>query len=134
MKRRGFLGILGGAAVAGPSMAKAALTTIADTSVVGLSGGVPVPDWGAPGYASPGIPVSDSSWQIGRLAKLIARTAEQHDWHRRRTAVQSLDPDLAVNRSMALHMKIAIQRDRNYARGLEYERSDLEAQIAGWFN
>lgn len=38
MKRRGFLGLIGGAAVAGPSMAKQAVAaTLADGHLVGIA-------------------------------------------------------------------------------------------------
>lgn len=133
MKRRGFLGFLGGAAVAGPSMAKQAVAaTIADLNVAGLVGGIPTPDWGAPTGTMQGS--YDHSWQIARLAKLALRTAAQHEWHRRRTGVHALDPDLAGYRSFALHFKIGMQRDRNYERSLAYDKTELEAQIAGWFD
>jgi hypothetical protein len=136
MKRRGFFGLLAGAAVAGPGMVKeAAAATIADLSVSGLAGGIPLPDWGPEsiigGYASTG---PDHSWHIERLAKLAMRSASQHAYHRNRMNVQSLDPDLASYRSFALHQKVRLQRDRNYERSLRFERGELEAQIAGWFD
>ena len=133
MKRRSFLGFLGGAAVAGPSMAKQAVAaTLSDMSVAGLSGGLLQQGLAQPvgGYASS---VGHLEWAATQLAKLGMRTAEQHAFHVRRQSVSTLDPDLASYRSMALHQKISIQRQRDYWRSLEHERGYLQATIAGWF-
>jgi len=133
MRRRGFLGFLGGAAVAGPSMAKQAVAaTLSDMSVAALSGGVLDQGLSQPigGFASTS---GHLEWAATQLAKIGMRTAEQHAYHARRQAVVTLDPDLAGYRSMALHQKLSIQRERNYWRGLEHERGYLQATIAGWF-
>jgi len=134
MKRRGFLGFLGGAAIAGPSMAKQAVAaTVADLNLAGLSGGIPVPDYDGPvGQAIGGSGAKE--WAVARLAKLAIRTAEQHDYHRRSVRPNMLDPDIASYRSIALHQKIRMQRDRDYVRGLEQERASLQGAIAGWFD
>jgi hypothetical protein len=135
VKRRGFLGFLGGAAVAGPSMVKqAASARIADLNVASLSGGIGLPPWGDAAPNSSIGPGGDHAWEITRLTKLLSRSAEQHDWHRKRMMVQALDPDLGSYRSMALHHKIRQQRVRNYAREFDNERTGLEAAIAGWFD
>jgi hypothetical protein len=133
MKRRGFLGFLGGAAVAGPSMAKQAVAaTLSDMSVVALSGGALDQGLSQPvgGYGSSS---SHLEWAASQLAKIGMRTAEQHAYHALRQPVVTLDPDLAGYRSMALHQKLSIQRDRNYWRSLEQERGYLQAMVAGWF-
>ena len=132
MKRRGFLGFLGGAAVAGPGMVKeAAAQTLADLSVSGVGGSLV----GGLGYGVPSAQqTSMAPWAADRLAKLVGRTAAQHAFYKARTEVYKLVPDLAANRSMALHRKIGLQRDRDYERSLEGEHSSLEATIAGWFD
>jgi hypothetical protein len=133
MKRRGFFGLLAGAAVAGPGMVKeAAAASLSDlslpTSILNSLGDLP-PQAGF-GMASTEGP---SMWAAGRLAKIIGRTAAQHAYHLKRTGVHALDPDIASYRSIALHRKIRWQQERNYARDIEGERGYLEATIAGWF-
>jgi len=132
MKRRGFLGFLAGGAVAGPGMAKqAAAATLADLNVAALAGGIPGEDQG---YGAPfPMPGDQSGWAQMQLAKLLSRTAEQHAHFKRRQRVHTLDPDIASYRSIALHQKIAMQRERDYARNLRDERDNLQAHILGWF-
>lgn len=124
--------MIGGAAVAGPGMAKQAVAaSLGDTFLSGVGGGAL--GWGelapAPGISSAG----GGTWAIERMAKLALRSAAQHAFHIKRQHISSLDPDLAANRSMALQMKVRLQREREYWRQLEGERGYLEAQIAGWF-
>lgn len=69
-----------------------------------------------------------------KLGRLLGRTAEQHAFFKRRMGVYGLDPDLAVNRSMALHMKMSIQRDRNYQRSLADDAGWFRKKLAGWFD
>lgn len=133
MKRRGFLGLLGGAAVAGPGMAKQAVAAgLGDLMLPGVGSGALAFGMGAPPMAA--SQSAGGNWAVGRLSKLVLRTAAQHEFHMKRQYVSSLDPDLAVNRSMALHMKVRLQREREYWRNIEGERGWLEAQIAGWFD
>ncbi len=136
MKRRGFLGFLAGGAVAGPGMAKqAAAATLADLNVAALAGGIAGEDsyyGGSTGAIKSGR--SSSGWAKVELAKLLTRTSEQHAHFKRRLRVHTLDPDLASYRSIALHQKIAMQRERNYARNLRDEIDNLQAHILGWFD
>lgn len=130
MKRRGFLGFLAGGAVAAPGMAKQAVaSSMADLSLEGISGSV-VGD----GSFGPVAVIGQSDWAAKSLAQIVGRTAQQHEYFKRRTRVDRLDPDLATYRSLALHAKIAMQRDRDYQRHLESERGYFEAVVAGWFD
>jgi hypothetical protein len=133
MRRRGFLGFMGGAAVAGPSMAKQALAqSVGDLSLGGIGmsyGGLGVPLPASMGARS----ISSASWAASNLAKLVGRSAAQHAFHRKRIQPVALDPDLASYRSMSLGARISMQRDRDYERSIEQERGYLEATIAGWF-
>lgn len=127
MKRRGFLGFLGGAAVAGPSMVKqAAAASMADLSLVNMGlaaapigNGVPLPGGGS------------TDWAAGSLAKLVGRSAAEHMRRRKTVHVQGLHPDIAALRSTSLAFKVRKQQERDYWLGLENERSWLERVIAG---
>jgi hypothetical protein len=132
MKRRSFLGFLGGAAVAGPSMAKQAVTaTLSDMSLSGVtSGAANAMGLVSAGYAAPGASAAD--YARGELAKWIGRTAAQHAFHMKQTHVHQLDPDILAWRSIALHEKIRVQREREYWRQFNGQKSWFEAQISGW--
>lgn len=131
MKRRGFLGFLAGGAVAVPGMAKQAVaSSMADLSLEGISGVVA----GDGGFGPVAASIGQSDWAAKSLAQIVGRTAQQHEYFKRRTRVDRLDPDLATYRSLALHAKIAMQRDRDYQRNLESERGYFEAVVAGWFD
>lgn len=126
--RRGFLGFLAGAAVAGPGVVKqTAAATMADLQLNGIAGTL----------AFDGIGHVDGGgehWAARELAKLVGRSAAQHAFHKRRMSVHALDPDLVGYRSFSLAAKINIQRERNYANSLEDNRDYLGARIAGWFD
>lgn len=131
MKRRNFLGLLGGAAVAGPSMAKqAAANGIESLGVpaIPFSPGVPVG-----GLASAG-PISQGGWDPlhearADLARLLGMTAAERLRLKRLQQVTTLDPDIAAMRSFSLDAKIRIQRERNVERQLENERGWIERRI-----
>ena len=52
---------------------------------------------------------------------------------KRRQYVDALDPQIGALRSVALHRKVAMQRDVSYARSQSQERGYLEGMIAGWW-
>lgn len=131
MKRRGFLGFLAGGAVAGPGLAKQAVAeSIGDLGI--QSAGILATDPSR--YYSGPVPSSAPPNWIARLLKLNTRSQLEHAFHRKRTEVYALDPDLHSYRSFAMHAKISLQRERNYIRGLENDRSWIEGAIAGWFD
>lgn len=135
MKRRGFLGMFAGAVVAGPSMAKqAAAETLAGLNVNALSGGIASQSGEFPPYGGAVSSSGMNNWASNELAKLGLRTASQHEFYKRRMTVHMLDPDLASFRSFALHQKIRMQRERDYERSLEGQKSQYLATIAGWFD
>ena len=134
MKRRGFFGLMGGAVVAGPSMAQQAIST----GLEGLSiGGVgrPFMDGGA-GYAvqaladGPSETYDPTHWPRKELADFLGRTAEEWAQIRLDTYVASLDPDIAIMRSISLTSKIRMQRDRNFERNRATTHRSLTAQLA----
>lgn len=135
MKRRNFLGMFAGAAIAGPSMVKsAAAETLAGLNVTALSGGIASQFGEAAPYGGAVVSGGMNHWASAEIAKLGLRTASQHEFYKRRMAVHTLDPDLASFRSFALHQKIRMQRDRDYERSLEAQKSQYLAIIAGWFD
>lgn len=136
MKRRGFLGFMGGAVAAGPGMAKQAAAAISDLtlpnhSIEQLSPyGVKlfrtasvVQSWDTSG-------VSNSPW-LKRMTSFQVFLASPNRLMRRRlkTKVSELDPDIAQMRSIAMVSKIRMQRDRNFDRWLQCEANLLQQLI-----
>lgn len=131
MKRRGFLGFIGGAAVAGPSMAKQAVTALSDTALgqvsgsgVGASAGMFAQSVGYP---------SQPPDMAAQLAGLIGRTMTQHREEMAKVYVSSLDPDIAEYRAVRLQGKIRMQREREYWRQLANEKNWLQRAVEGLF-
>lgn len=137
MRRRGLLGLLGGAVVAGPSMAKQAIAS----GLEGLSMG----QTGLRGLASAGVEIGgyvydtaskDQSveydpvaWAKRDLAEFIGRPAADLARERMETDVDRLDPDLACMQSIALQAKLRIQRDRNFERNRQKHQNWLERRL-----
>lgn len=132
MKRRTFFGFMGGAAVAGPSMAKQAVTASLSDLGVGLSNpfGPSVPPSGGYEVAQSGGEVEYATRRLGIFRRLVG----SREWlARRKREFQpyALDPDLARYRSFSLAAKIHIQRERDFKRWLDREANWLERRIAG---
>ena len=135
MRRRGFLGSIVGAAVAGPSMAKQAIAS----GIEGLSLGSGMGDVGFAGQAvyegfGPSEAKQDPNydpthWPKQELANFLGKSAA--DLHRERleTHVGQIDPDLACMRSISLQAKIRMQRDRTFERNRAQQRGWLERQL-----
>ena len=147
MKRRGFLGFIGGAAVAGPGMAKAAATQGMEAMSLGNSAGLGLVSTGI-GYQTDAGPISPypdelhpsdpKHWAQRQLADFMGRSAEELRELRLDTHVSALDPDLAVNRSFSLQTKVRMQRDRNFeANRASHKRSilnDIKQALKNWDN
>ena len=117
MKRRAFFGLVGGAAVAGPAMAKEAVTKLAQATALSdlqLPYGL--------GYAGETAAAQSMLGGYGMMDH-VARAKKKLDLIRGFTAAQrsemkagqnvhELDPDLASYRSFSLAAKIDIQRER----------------------
>lgn len=131
MKRRGFLGFLGGAAVAGPSMAKQAVT-MSDTLLGSVSGASPLVGGGFGVVSSGSFPPDQSNFAL-QLASLLGRTAAQHREFMARQHVTALDPDISEYRAIRLQAKISMQRERDYWRGIANEKSWLQRAAEGLF-
>lgn len=135
MKRRGFLGLLGGAAVAGPGMAREAIG-MAATQIGGVNGGVGglVANYGAQATTgmnyTGGLAEPSRNWAAEQLSKLIGKTAAEIAKEKAGIYVHSLDPDLAEMRSIRLHAKMRIQREREWQRMYDREKGHLERMVA----
>lgn len=110
MKRRGFLGFLGGAAAAGPSVAKAAPKSI------GMVAYPPSYGISAANQAIGG----GSDWRIGEIANLrriltgdMTEEEKEQDRRERMYAMESIiDQNVAVLVSVSGPHKLAMRRDR----------------------
>lgn len=56
------------------------------------------------------------------------------DEKRRNVVVTALDPDLAVRKSMSLSVRIGIQKERNFQREIENERTYYDRVLSGFFD
>lgn len=125
MKRRGFLGFLGGAAVAAPAMAQQAATEL---SGLALPNVMPLmrSDSDIENIASFS---SDHRWEFEELSKLIGMTKEDHAREMKGREVTYLDPDIHSWRSISLSAKIQMQRERNYWRWYHRRKGWLQSVI-----
>lgn len=136
MKRRGFLGMLGGAAVAGPAMAKEAAVQLAGLATPGIGAGAGANLAGNIGFAAKGRTIGrDAEWDPladakRDLARLLGKSASELAKERRAFNISALDPDLAVARSFSLDFKYRTQQSRMHARMVENERTWIERRIA----
>lgn len=117
MKRRGFLGIMGGAAVAGPAVAKNAVKAL-PVSLNGAGLG-PVPYWGGD-TAKATTAGHQVDWRLGeieRLKRLIAGELTDEEREEKRTQrLYALEPIVTQN-VMSLHSvsagrKVVMYRER----------------------
>lgn len=140
MKRRGFLGLMGGAAVAGPAMAKEAVTklaqasTLADLQLPSALGQVAeAGGWARGLVAGGGTPFDHVTRAKKKLDLIRGFTADQRSALKAGQHVASLDPDLASYRSFSLAAKIDMQRGRIVDKLLS-ERKSWWQRIADGFD
>ena len=135
MKRRNFLGFLGGAAVAGPSMAREAVAGLESLDVPGGMNAMPYVDIGSIGSAA-ASPATDEynhgDWLREQLAEVAGITEAQKRERLANMTVRQLDPDLAVNRSFSLTAKIEMQKRRDLERDLASNRRHYARELADW--
>ncbi len=128
MKRRAFLGFLGGAAASGPSVAKAA----AEMTVADLALG-PAFDGGMPGGVGANLsyPTPDREWASEQLKRLLGKTAVQIAKEKRDYHVSFIDTNTAALRSMSLGAKLRMTREAQYERQVHREQEQWEGVISG---
>lgn len=124
VKRRGFLGLMAGAAAAAPTMAQEAAGQIASG---GLSGGLV--SAGNTGFGQAVLAGASDQWARDELAQLLGKTAAQIAREKRQITVSHFDGDIAAMRSLAWHAKVAMQQEREYERSHSGRRDWLQSVI-----
>lgn len=127
--RRSFLGLLGVGTVSAPLAAKAAaeqeiasLTALAGQCGPALASGSGLSIDSMPANNDGYIKMAEYLRIFGKLPEHIER-----DVRDRSRYVSVLDPDIACKKSWSLCVKIAAQRERNYANEIE------RYQKMGWY-
>ncbi|NTG94240.1 hypothetical protein [Rhizobium rhizogenes] len=121
MKRRGFLGFLGGAVAAGPSVAMKAIDPV--LAEAGFASSTL--------SAAPALPSAPSAGVIGSVVRWIRRNgipAWKMSEIKRRSNYErqyGIDPDLACLRSVSSGWKARKQRQRNIDRLIEESISSI---------
>lgn len=122
MNRRAFLKFLP-AGIFGSRKAAAAMMAEAEQMALAAPGG-------ASDAAKQVFPVPPGDWARKDLLRLA--NPEWLTWRKSSMAATTrFDPDLAVNRSYSLATKMLIQRDRDFARMIAAEKSQLQHIIEG---
>lgn len=134
MKRRGFLGLLGGAAVAGPGMVKQAAASGIEAMALP---GIPMnladpPDYGGTSGLMPGDVYDHGKYLREELAKLVGISDEDRREQIASQYISALDPDLAVNRSFSLAYKVQEQKRRNFEAWRARRHRSLTRQLADY--
>lgn len=131
MRRRGVLGLLGGALASGPSMAKQAIASVQTMTLPSLPyNDMPINDPFYQGQAIADGPYDHAKWLRDRIEQITGMSAEDRKDRISQMGINQLDPDLAVNRSMALWAKIAEQKRRNFEISIAREHRSLTRDLA----
>jgi len=124
MKRRSFLGFLGGAAVSAPTLAKAAT----DNAILKQAG---FPSGGELVGAAPGMPTYATGGAVSKFVRWVKRSGipawKMNDLKNRAEHHRSygLDPDLACLVSVSAGFKARSQRRRNLERVIEQSLASI---------
>ena len=131
MKRRNFLSFLGGAAVAGPTAARAAASTIGMADLAPL--GVNMLGSGSMGQAAVGAydTYDHINYAKEGLKKLVGLSSIARERRKREHYFQGLDPDTASLRSISLTSKIKIAKERSFEAQERNQRSYFQGVIDG---
>lgn len=131
MKRRGFLRLLGGAAVAGPKLA------VDLGSQVATAGGIPTPPMGGYGGATLQSSGSGGDWKIGRIADLKRLLAGKDPEQEKQRKIQRLYQVENVERfrldslrSVSATHKMTMFIDGNLDRQERLSRMHAERELA----
>ena len=132
MKRRGFLGFMGGAAVAGPAVAKQAVAQLPPG--LGISG-MPMPSYGYPADANSVGP--DPTWKLKQIADIRRFLSgdltdeEKEDRKRQRLyrREQVINQNVACLHSVSGSRKLAIYSSRIEQHYDEIQRSERQSRL-----
>jgi hypothetical protein len=146
MKRRGFLGGMVGAAVAGPSLASQAAQNIgsqflssqaAQGQVLGKAYGL------TSGLAGAALThQAPEDYGVTMLARIAGMTPAQRAKIKARTYIERLDPDIESYKSISMSAKIDWQKERNVDARINNQKSAFERlvnkiadtdDLADWF-
>jgi hypothetical protein len=135
MKRRQFLGFLGGAAVAGPKAAQAvAKETLTKGSLIGeaVSGGA-VPGY----YGEPQAASSSGDWKVSRIKELKAilagkdPEAERREKQQRYYALENRDrARIDSLRSVSFVNKMRLYTEGSFERNERIRRENMRWELA----
>ena len=138
MRRRSFLGALSAAPLAAKAAAGQAMSGSGDAQGLNYYGATVIqkaaqggPYGGSPAefaaeFASPGDLIKSLT---GQLADILSRRNEMIATRARIMPGRPLDPDLQVNRSLALHTRYRIQAERDVDREIAREKGWFEERI-----
>lgn len=130
--RRGFLGMLGIGAVAGPSITKEVDMQRAMNVPFG-SFGNPAPEPAEMSWAAAKTPVDRVVWAKDALKGILGKTKAQMDRERINTTVYQYEANVASLRSVSMTARIRMSRDAHFNRNLRKEKDHLEGIIYGWW-
>jgi len=108
--RRGFMGLMGGAAVAGKGALKSAATKVAGIGVPGLYPPTKSPDLRGESYE---VAEEHRLEYVKKLAGVLPRWKER-EFERWSKNVYTIDPDIYALKSMSLTRMVQAQRKRNF--------------------
>lgn len=131
MKRRSFLGFLGGAVASGPS----AVTSVAEVSNKLSLDGLATPKPHTPPLSWKFPILSDPKEFAKRslLEEFEECLPEHLERKRSEHKVSALDPNIASLRSVSLSSKIRMTRDFDFERSRERRKHYLMGIIEGWW-
>ncbi len=125
MKRRSFLGAMGGAIAAGPKAVKA---SAADYLSIPVAGGVhPFP----PRAAMGGDRVAQAK---SELKEFLSKTNEQRDAEKSRFDIERFTANAHALRSANLQTKLAISRRELFDKAERDRENTLRGIISGWWH
>ena len=135
MKRRNFLGFLGGAAVGGKQVAAKAIESAAALSLPDVAIKTGVLASGSAGIGGPSIDPAYKAMRVKQIAKELMgfRKSKSKLIEEARLQMHDspfrLEPDLHSLRSMSLTRKIHIQRDADLLRQINRQKSWLQREL-----
>lgn len=122
--RRGFLGLFGAATVAAPSMA-----TVSYQEMMNL----PFADFSDQPSQDAVKMGDDTSWAKRSLKKLIGKTAVQRQREKARFSVYQWDINVVSLRSINMHTRVRMSRERAFERSERREYDYLDGVINGFW-